>query len=169
MRLVLPLLLAAICLAAPSSRAADTITLTQKPDVVLEHQRMPGNARAQAERRGVIRSVPHLFVYHPDPRHSPAFYMPGYRRGFERQLTLELDRFRVQRSMVPLEQLLLNAEDEAGRTLSPGDLPSRRAVFVLYRADGCEECDRVAASLDAWLAERPAFEIIRIEVNVELP
>ncbi|MGB0515298.1 MAG: hypothetical protein ACPGJE_10710, partial [Wenzhouxiangellaceae bacterium] len=61
--------------------ADDVIRLAQKPDVVLEHQRMPGNARAQAETRGVIRSAPHLFVYHPDPRHSPAFYMKGDRRG----------------------------------------------------------------------------------------
>lgn len=168
MRLIPFVLLAAVVL-APSSRAADTIVLTQKPDVVLEHQRMPGNARAQAERRGVIRTVPHLFVYHPDARHSPAFYMPGYRRGFERQLALELDHFRVQRSMVPLDRLLLNAQNAEGKELTPGDLPRRRAVFVLYRAADCAECDRVVESLNAWLAERPAFDIVRIEVDVELP
>lgn len=163
------LLLLAATLASAHSTAAETIRLTQKPDVVLEHQRMPGNARAQAERRGVIRTVPHLFVYHPDARHSPAFYMPGYRRGFERQLSLELDHFRVQRSMVPLDRLLLNAEDAEGKELTPGDLPRRRAVFVLYRTADCAECDRVEASLEAWLAQRPAFEIVRIEVDVELP
>lgn len=149
--------------------AAETIRLSQKPDVVLEHQRMPGNARAQAERRGTIRSVPHLFVYHPDARHSPALYMNGFRRGFDRQLAMVLDDFRIQRSMAPLERLLDNAVDHTGRSLTPGDLPKRRAVFVLYRSVDCGECERVAEALDAWLATRPAFEIVRIEVDVELP
>lgn len=152
-----------------SAAAAETIGLSQKPDVVLEHQRMPGNARAQAERRGVIRSVPHLFVYHPDARHSPAFYLNGFRRGFERQLEMVLDDFRVQRSMVPLERLLNNAVDSDGRNLTPGDLPRRRAIFVLYRSADCEECDRVAGALDEWLAQRPAFQIVRIEIDVALP
>lgn len=158
---------AALFLCGPAT-AAETIRLSQKPDVVLEHQRMPGNARAQAERRGTIRSVPHLFVYHPDARHSPAFYMNGFRRGFERQLEMVLGDFRVQRSMAPLDRLLDNAVDSDGRALTPGDLPRRRAVLVLYRSVDCDECDRVAAALDDWLRERPAFEIVRIEIDVEL-
>ncbi len=166
--LVAALLGCMLVLTGPAA-AAETIRLTQKPDVMLEHQRMPGNARALAERRGVIRGVPHLFVYHPDARHSPAFYMPGFRAGFDRQLTLELDRFRVQRSMVPLDRLLANAEDNSGRTLTPGDLPRRRVVLVLYRAADCSDCARVAEALDGWLAERPDFEVVRIEIDVELP
>jgi hypothetical protein len=164
---VFGLLGAVLLLSGPA--AAETLRLSQKPDVVLEHQRMPGNARAQAERRGVIRSVPHLFVYHPDARHSPAFYLNGFRRGFERQLAPELDRFRVQRSMVPLERLLTNAVNADGRSLTPGDLPRRRAVFVLYRSADCDECDLVAGALDAWLGQRPAFQIVRIEIDVALP
>lgn len=156
----------ALAVATPLA-ADDTIELTQKPDIALEHQRMPGNARAQAETRGVIRAAPHLFVYHPDPNHTPAFYMNGNRRGFERQLALVLDDFREQRSMVPLERLLENAENADGEVLTPGDLPRRRAVFVLYVSDDCEECDSIAGALDAWLARRPAYEAVRIEI--ELP
>jgi len=173
MHAITPLLLAMGWLAAGlllpgPAAAAETISLSQKPDVVLEHQRMPGNARAQAERRGVIRSVPHLFVYHQDERHSPAFYMNGYRRGFDRQLEMVLGDFRIQRSMAPLQRLLDNAADNNGQTLTPGDLPRRRVVFVLYRSIDCAECDQVTAALDEWLGQRPVFEIVRIEVSVDV-
>ena len=160
-----PALLAVLLSAGPLA-ADDTIELTQKPDIVLEHQRMPGNARAQAVTRGIIRSAPHLFVYHPDPGHSPAFYMKGDRRGFERQLSLVVEDFRVERSMVPLQRLLENAEDADGQTLTPGDLPRRRAVFVLYVSDDCAICDNVSEALDDWLARRPAYEIVRIEIEM---
>jgi len=157
-----------VALAAAAPAAADeTIRLAQKPDIALEHQRMPGNARAQAETRGVIRSAPHLFVYHPDPNHTPAFYMKGDRRGFDRQLSMVLEDFREQRSMVPLERLLENAGNADGETLTPGDLPRRRAVFVLFVSDECPACDSVAEALDDWLARRPAYEAVRIEI--ELP
>jgi len=145
--------------------AAAEFELRQDPDVALEHQRMPGNARAQAERRGAIRSVPHLFVYHPDARRSPAFHMSGLRPGFERQLDLVLNDFRVQRSMVALERLLERAVDADGQRLTVEELPARRIVLVLYHAGDCGECRELERALDAWTRKRQ-HEPVRIRIEM---
>ncbi|MDT8450453.1 MAG: hypothetical protein RQ847_09830 [Wenzhouxiangellaceae bacterium] len=162
MRNLTPALALLACLSAPA--AAVEFELTQDPEAVLEHQRMPGNARAQAERRGVIRSVPHLFVYHPD--RSPAFHMQGLRRGFERQLSMMLDDFRVQRSMVPLEVLLSRAKNSDGERVALEDLPVRRVAIVIYRREDCPECDAVEQALDDFLAGRDDLDPVRIRITL---
>ncbi|MDT8408263.1 MAG: hypothetical protein RQ741_01560 [Wenzhouxiangellaceae bacterium] len=153
----------ALWLAWPASGSAGQVfELTQDPEVVLEHQRLPGNARAQARTRGAIRSVPHLFIYHPDD--SPAFHMQGVRRNFERELSLMISDFRVQRSMAPLELLLEHAIDAEGRILTPADLPERRITMVLYRRPDCPACDQVEAALDDWIDDHPDYDptVIRV-------
>ncbi len=152
--------------AAFDASALDVIELRQDPDIALEHQRMPGNARAQAERRGAVRSVPHLFVYHPDAARSPAFFMTGFRRGFERQLAMVLDDFRVQRSMAPLDMLLERATTEGGNRLEPADLPLRRVVVVLYRRDDCGDCDLLETQLTDWFEARTGPEAMLLRVHL---
>ena len=148
----------------PLSIQAEVIELEQLPDVALEHQRMPGNARAQAERRGIIRSAPHLFVYHRDLAHTPAFYMNGIRRGFKRHLELMLNDFREQRSMVPLERLLENARRANGEPLAQSELSERRVVMVVYHEDDCEQCVVMEEQLDEWLSQQPRLDPIRIRI-----
>ncbi|MFU8878679.1 MAG: hypothetical protein ACNA7E_11095 [Wenzhouxiangellaceae bacterium] len=160
--LVLILAIVLTCNAA----ALETIELEQDPEIALEHQRMPGNARAQAERRGVVRSVPHLFVYHPNAARSPAFFMSGLRRGFEHQLRLMLDDFRVHRSMVPLDVLLEHAMTDDGSRLQPADLPPRRVVMVLYRGPDCADCDALEEQLAAWLEDRPDLDPLLLRVRL---
>ncbi|GAB4172952.1 MAG: hypothetical protein Kow0020_08090 [Wenzhouxiangellaceae bacterium] len=151
-------------------RAQDMqIELEQLPDKVLEHQRFPGNERAQAERRGIIRKLPQLFVYHADGRHSPAFHLHGFRPGFERQLALVLDDFRVNRGMVPLEDLLENARRPDGSRLEIDELPERHEVFVIYTGPDCAACETLEQALAAWLDQQPARPRVRIRITVHGP
>lgn len=164
----LPWLLAALILFAAAPVAAqpseDWIELVQSESAVLEHQRLPGNARAQVKRRGAVRDVPHLFVYHREG--SPAFHMDGIRTGFERQLNLLIDAFRIDRSMVELEVLLENARTPDGGPVSREDLPSGRIVLVLYGRTDCEACDALVAELEDWLTERPGLDPVRVWIRM---
>ncbi len=157
---------AAMSLAAPSNaQQPDGWTaLDQSAEAVLAHQRLPGNARAQAKRRGAIRTVPHLFVYHRDA--TPAFHMDGLRPGFERQLNLLIDAFRIDRSMVELETLLANARTAAGVAPIAGDLEPGRVVLVLYTRDGCSDCAAVRERLEAWLNERTDLRPNRLLIRM---
>ncbi|MDT8437713.1 MAG: hypothetical protein RQ729_01735 [Wenzhouxiangellaceae bacterium] len=148
----------------PGAAAAEIIELEQRPEIALEHQRMPGNARAQAERRGIIRSAPQLFVYHRDARHTPAFYMQGFRRGFERQLRMMLADFREQRSMVPLERLLENAHRPDGETIGVDALPPQQLVMVWYVEPDCGSCQALEDALASWLDENPQFPAVKIRI-----
>jgi len=140
------------------------IELVQSEAAVLEHQRLPGNARAQAKRRGAIRDVPHLFVYHREG--SPAFHMDGIRTGFERQLNLLIDAFRIDRSMVELEVLLENARTPDGGPVTRADLDKGRIVLVLYGRPDCEACDELVAELERWLDDRPELDPVRVWIRL---
>lgn len=140
------------------------IELVQSESAVLEHQRLPGNARAQAKRRGAIRDVPHLFVYHREA--SPAFHMDGIRTGFERQLNLLIDAFRIDRSMVELEVLLENARTPDGEPVTRDDLPAGRIILVLYGRPDCEACDELVGELEAWLDDRPELDPVRVWIRM---
>ncbi|NKI36557.1 hypothetical protein HFP89_15405 [Wenzhouxiangella sp. XN79A] len=144
--------------------AEEWIELVQSESAVLEHQRLPGNARAQAKRRGAIRNVPHLFVYHRDD--SPAFHMDGIRTGFERQLNLLIDAFRIDRSMVELEVLLENARTPDGEPVTRDDLPKERIVLVLYGRADCAACDELVAELEAWLDDRPELDTVQVWIRM---
>lgn len=139
-------------------------SLEQSADAVLAHQRLPGNARAQAKRRGVIRTVPHLFVFHRDG--TPAFHMDGLRPGFERQLNLLIDAFRIDRSMVELETLLANAETAGGETPNRDDLTANRITLVLYTRDDCSDCDVVGERVEDWLAEHGRVDTNRLQIRM---
>ena len=157
---------AATACSAPSNaqQPAAWTALEQSPDAVLAHQRLPGNARAQAKRRGAIRTVPHLFVYHRDG--TPAFHMDGLRPGFERQLDLLIDAFRIDRSMVELDTLLANARNADGVAPLAGDLEPGRIVLVLYTRDGCSDCETVRDRLETWLDGRPDLEPNRLLIRM---
>lgn len=148
----------------PAQPSEAWIELVQREAAVLEHQRLPGNARAQAKRRGAIRDVPHLFVYHREG--SPAFHMDGLRVGFDRQLNLLLDAFRIDRSMITLDVLLENAETPDGGTFTLDDVAPGRITLVLYGRDDCPTCDELAMALEGWLAERPELEANRIWIRL---
>lgn len=170
---VLPAILIALTLSAaiPLLRAPahaqdgmDWIQLDQSAEAVLAHQRLAGNARAQAKRRGVIRTVPHLFVYHRDG--TPAFHMDGLRPGFERQLNLLIDAFRIDRSMVELETLLENAERPDNEPITLDDLVPNRITLTLYTRAGCADCDAVRERLEKWLEDREAFDPNRLLIRM---
>ena len=170
---VLPAILTAVALSVASALTsapalaqdtADWVQLDQSAEAVLAHQRLAGNARAQAKRRGVIRTVPHLFVYHRDG--TPAFHMDGLRPGFERQLNLLIDAFRIDRSMVELETLLENAEPPDGGTITADDLVANRITLVLYTRAGCSDCETVRERLDTWLDERNALNPNRLLIRM---
>ncbi|MCA1778568.1 MAG: hypothetical protein LC637_04070 [Xanthomonadaceae bacterium] len=148
--------------------AEPVIELRQDSEAVLEDQRLAGNARAQARRRGAIRSVPQLFVYHPD--RSPAFHLQGYRENFQRHLELMIEAFRVERSMVDLETLLGRARDANSDRLAVADLPLHSTTIVVYRRADCQHCEQLEAALDEWLLERreqrPDFDPVRIRITV---
>lgn len=149
---------------ARAQDALDWIQLDQSAEAVLAHQRLAGNARAQAKRRGVIRTVPHLFVYHRDG--TPAFHMDGLRPGFERQLNLLIDAFRIDRSMVELETLLDNAETPEGGTITIDALVPSRISLVLYTREGCSDCEIVRERLERWLEDREAFNPNRLLIRM---
>ncbi len=150
--------------ASIAQQPAGWTALDQSPEAVLAHQRLPGNARAQAKRRGAIRTVPHLFVYHRDG--TPAFHMDGLRPGFERQLNLLIDAFRIDRSMVELETLLANARHAEGVAPVAGDLEPGRIVLVLYTRDGCSDCEALRERLEAWLDGRDDLQPDRLLIRM---
>ena len=165
---LVPPLLLALVLSPPDPASAQPseqwIELVQSESAVLEHQRLPGNARAQAKRRGAIRDVPHLFVYHREG--SPAFHMDGIRTGFERQLNLLIDAFRIDRSMVELGVLLENARTPDGDPVTRDALPSGRILLVLYGRPDCAACDELVGELEAWLVDRPTLDPVRVWIRM---
>lgn len=137
----------------PSSvSATETLTLHQRAEVMAQQQRLVGNLRAQARREGVVVEVPQLYVYHSDA--SAAFHLDGYRAGFERELSLTVDRGRRARSMVRLDRLLERVTDADGQTVTLADLPPTSLYVVLVRNDACAACDQMEAALNAWLDDR---------------
>lgn len=140
--------------------AVEPMNLTQRAEVMAQQQRLVGNLRAQARREGVVVEVPQLYVYHGDG--SAAYHLDGFRPGFERELTLTIDRGRRARSMVRLDRLLERVTDAEGQAVSVTDLPDAQTIVVLVRRRDCASCDQVAAVLDAWSAERAA--VLRITV-----
>jgi len=135
-----------------SAQAAQTLTLHQRAEVMAQQHRLVGNLRAQARREGVVVEVPQLYVYHSDT--SAAFHLDGYRSGFERELSLTVDRGRRARSMVRLDRLLERVTDADGQTVTLADLPPTSLYVVLVRNSACAACDQMEAALHAWLADR---------------
>jgi|GEM_PF-2090729 len=137
---------------AGSALAAETLTLHQRAEIMAQQHRLVGNLRAQARREGVVVEVPQLYVYHSDA--SAAFHLDGYRSGFERELSLTVDRGRRARSMVRLDRLLERVTDTDGDTVTLADLPPTSLYVVLVRNDSCAACDQMEAALSTWLADR---------------
>ena len=139
-----------------TATADPVIELVQDREAMLEDQRLVGNSRAQAKRRGTIRSVPQMFVYHTDT--TAAYHVDGYRDDFIRFLDLAVRGFREERSMVDLDKLLERAHvvtenpDEPLQRITPDDLPTRDLIIVFYHSEGCEECTQVEQGLADWLA-----------------
>ena len=118
------------------------IELEQSRAAIITDQRLVGNSRAQAKRRGTIKSVPQLFVYHTDA--TAAYHLQGTRDAFTRFLEIAVREFREERSMVDLDKLLERAhrpieDDEAPEYLTIDDLPTRDLIIVLYYTDDCTE------------------------------
>lgn len=163
-RRALPLLLVLLPLlvAAPALAAGPVYELTQDPEVVLRHQRLVGNVRAKAQRQGIIRYVPQLFVYHVD--RTPVFHMPGRREGWPAELRAALESFWVERTTVDLATLLSRARDADGERLEVDDLPDGAAIAVFYRREDCEACERVEQALTGFAEnlERWPLAVVRI-------
>lgn len=165
MRSFLVLTVCLVCLTG--TRPADgaglvKLELEQRPDVVLQHQRFVGNTRAQAKREGIITRVPQFYVYFTDQ--SAAWHLQGFRANFTRELSLTFDRQRRERSMVRLDRLLERTRRPDGSAVAPDELPAADVYLLLYRRADCEECQQVAETLEAWLADRPGLEAVWIEV-----
>ena len=151
--------------------AEPVIELVQDRAAVLEDQRLVGNSRAQAKRRGTIRSVPQLFVYHTD--FTAAYHLEGYRDTFTRFLDVAAREFREERSMVDLDKLLerahvaLPGSDTGFEYLTPADLPTRDLIIVFYYAEDCDECQQVERALDGWLAENDDLDYNYLRVSLD--
>jgi hypothetical protein len=145
----------------------ERLTVYQRQDIQVRHQRLVGNIRAQARREGVVVNLPQLYVYLSD--HSAAYHLDGYRRGFERELNLIVQRSRSARSMVRLDRLLERVKTADDQSLEPADLPAADVVIALYRRRACEECEQVEATLDQWLADNPTLKVIWLDVLLDAP
>jgi hypothetical protein len=145
----------------------ERLTVYQRPDIQVRHQRLVGNVRAQARREGVVVNVPQLYVFLSD--HTAAYHLDGYRRGFERELDLVVKRSRSARSMVRLDRLLERVVTAEDQSLEPADLPAADVVVALFRRRACEECDQVEAMLDDWLADNPTLKVIWLDVRLDAP
>jgi len=161
------LLAVIIVLLSPAATAVDDlvserIDLIQRQSVIIDHQRLVGNVRAQARREGVVVQVPQLYVYLYD--HSASWHLDGFRRGFERELSLTVVRQRRARSMVRLDRLLERVTDPAGEEVEIADLPEGDVYLLLYRRENCEECDRVEQAVGEWLAEETDLSTVWIDV-----
>ncbi|WP_223846177.1 hypothetical protein [Wenzhouxiangella sp. AB-CW3] len=141
---------------------AERIDLFQRQSVIIDHERLVGNVRAQARREGVIVRVPQLFIYLYD--HSGSWHLDGFRRGFERELNLTVKRERRARTMVRLDRLLGNVTDPAGDDIEIADLPAGDVFILLYRRQGCDECERVEQAVGQWLSEATDLSPVWIDV-----
>jgi hypothetical protein len=156
-----------IVLLAPGVAAVDSVMsehldLIQRQSVITDHQRLVGNIRAQARREGVVVQVPQLYVYLYD--HSASWHLDGFRRGFERELNLTVNRQRRARSMVRLDRLLERVTDPAGDVVRIADLPAGDVFILLYRRDDCDECEQVEQAVSRWLAETSDLSAVWIDV-----
>ncbi len=161
------LLAVIIVLLAPAAAAADEVVserldLLQRQSVIIDHQRLVGNVRAQARREGVIVQVPQLFIYLYD--HSGSWHLDGFRRGFERELNLTVKRERRARTMVRLDRLLGNVTDRSGERIEIADLPEGDVFILLYRRDNCEECEKVEEAVTQWLGEATELSAVWMDV-----
>ncbi|MEM7054300.1 MAG: hypothetical protein AAF446_07090, partial [Pseudomonadota bacterium] len=153
------------------SQAEPRIELVQSRDAVIEDQRLVGNSRAQAKRRGTIRSVPQLYVYHTDQ--TAAYHLEGYREGFTRYLDIAVRAFRQERSMVDLDKLLerahlpLAGENAEPEFLSLDDLPTRDVIIVFYHRNDCAECLQVEQQLALWLEQNDDIDYTYLRVSLE--
>lgn len=152
-------------LASPAAAEPTRLDLVQDRGVVLEHQHLVGNVRAQARRQGVVRHVPQLYAYHPD--RSPAYHLDGHRQGFVNELDVTISRFRGARAMVELDTLLARARTSDGDRLRADGLPRADMYLVFYRRAECPACDRVADDLTAWLEKNPDLNSLWIEVSLD--
>ena len=147
---LLGLLFIAFAATVPAAGADITrVELHQREDVVQQQQRFVGNLRAQAQREGIVVKVPQLYVYFAD--RSAAWHLPGFRRGFERELGLTYEHGRRERSMVSLDRLLTRTVTPEGEPYTSGDLPEADLYLLLYHREGCEDCRRVEAAVNEWL------------------
>jgi len=156
-----------VALTALSSNAlaTDTLTLHQRAEVMAQQYRLVGNLRAQARREGVVVEVPQLYVYHSDG--SAAYHLDGFREGFERELSLTVDRGWRARSMVRLDRLLERVTDADGQAVTLSDLPAASLYVVLVRNDACSACDQVADVLATWL--EPRDQALSITILTDQP
>ncbi|WP_376693977.1 hypothetical protein [Wenzhouxiangella sp. EGI_FJ10409] len=162
----LAILFTALLAAAPAPAADITrVELHQREEVMQQQQRFVGNLRAQAQREGIVVKVPQLFVYFTD--RSGAWHLQGYRRGFERTLGLTYEHGRRERSMVNLERLLDRTITPGGEAYTHEDLPEADLYLLLYRREGCADCEQVASSLDAWLEGRENLEALWFDIWVD--
>jgi len=155
-----------LSLAAPTlANNVERIELVQKAEVMAQQQRLVGNLRAVARREGVVVNVPQLYIYHAD--FSEAYHREGFRDGFEREVSLILDRRRGARSMVRLDRLLERVKTPEGETIGLDDLPEADFYLALYRRANCEECDQLAEHLEDWLAEQPERQAVWLDVRTD--
>lgn len=164
--LLVSILLASLTAAAPAPAADITrIELNQREEVVQQQQRFVGNLRAQAQREGIVVKVPQLYVYFTD--RSGAWHLQGFRRGFERQLGLTYEHGRRERSMVRLERLLDRTVTPGGEPYTHEDLPEADLYLLLYRREGCDDCQLVESTLSDWLGERETLDAVWFDVWVD--
>jgi len=155
-----------LALAGPAPAGnVERIELIQKPEVMAQQQRLVGNLRAVARREGVVLNVPQLYIYHTD--FSEAYHREGFRAGFEREVSLILDRRRGARSMVRLDRLLERVKTPGGESFSLDDLPEADFYLALYRRANCEECDQLAEHLENWLADQPERQAVWLDVRTD--
>jgi len=159
---------AAAALAPGELQAAEIerIELHQREDVQVLHQRRGGNVRAQAQRQGWIVRVPQLYVYLTD--YSPVFHIDGYRSTLLRDLSIRVDRSRIERTTIRLDRLLENTEtrDDA-EPFTQDQLPEADLYFVFYSRPDCDDCDRVRSDLETWLDERESLRVVWLDVSMD--
>lgn len=140
------------------------LEVRQNPEIARQHQRRVGNARAQARREGIIRTLPQLYAYYGD--HTAVHHMHGYNRGFTLSLDSAVRRSSRVRDMVDLEALVENLQTIDGSGLTLGELPDVEMIFVEYWRPDCEDCQRVRDDLAEWLEERPLDSALWLRVQL---
>lgn len=140
----------------------ERLSLVQRQEIQVQHQRLVGNVRAQARREGVVVNTPQLYVYLSDQ--TATYHMDGIRRGFERELNLLVQRSRTARSMVRLDRLLERVKTADGEAIAPADLPPADVYLMLYRKANCPVCDEVEATLESWLESQPELRVVWMDV-----
>ena len=161
----LPLILLGLFAPLWAQAEVERIELYQRAEVMAQQQRLVGNLRAVARREGVVVNVPQLYVFHYD--FSEAFHQEGYRRGFERELELVIQRRRGARSMVRLDRLLERVKTPDGAEFGINDLPEADVFIALYRRLNCSECDQVATHLEEWISSNPERRVVWLDVRTD--